>query len=109
MTPFNIQHVAKGLYIGSNCCCLLTHKFRTFLTTIQLCTGCPMASPNIIVYMSAIRITRMETRISMVYGNVSYPRTRIILSMGKPGIWDPRAIGAMRVFSTSGRNCQRPI
>ena len=38
-----------------------------------------MVSPDIIVYVSAIRITRMEMRISMVYGNVSYSRTRIII------------------------------
>ena len=40
--------------------------------------GLPIVSPDIIVYVSAICVTRMETRISIVYGRVSYPSVSVL-------------------------------
>ena len=40
--------------------------------------GLPIVSPGIIVYVSAICITRMETRISIVYRRVSYPSVSVL-------------------------------
>ena len=43
--------------------------------------GLTMVSPDITIYVSAICVTQMETRISIVYGSVSYPCKHTILSM----------------------------
>ena len=63
------------------------YTFQVFLATNRLCTVVLYSKSGITVYWSAIRITRMETRIIIVYGNVSYPRKRIILSMLSTRIW----------------------
>ena len=57
------------------CCILLT--FQIFLAADWLCT---VVSPNniITVYWSAIHITRMEMRIIIVHGNISYPCTMVV-------------------------------